>query len=179
MPPKRTSRIPPLAIFFLVSFLYAVYLVLHLLPQLARLNYLQPPALATGRKYPEGLSWDPHLAAAPIGEVVALSVSLHLALALFAAAYYQAMVTDPGSVPEGDKRWEQGVFDIDPQDEEKLDAIIKDKATDLTQVRARRVEIFCTHSEHASAERGCELACTHACTLSYASFNGAYTSMHR
>ena len=132
MAPRRVSLLPPLAVGLLVSTMYLVYLLLHLLPQLRRLRFLQTP---DGRPLQPRLPSDPHMHPAGVGEVIGLALAFHAAFAAFIAAFFLAAVTPPGSVPRGDARWERGHFGIDHQEDAKVEDIIRNLDTDLTKVR--------------------------------------------
>lgn len=127
---KRASWLPPAFVLSLVVFLYGVYLLLVLLPQLRRLRFLQPEPTPP----PRVLATDPHMHPAQPGEVVALALALHAMLGLFLASFFQALATPPGSVPRGDPRWERGEFGIELEEDREVERIIRDTKADLTQV---------------------------------------------
>lgn len=131
MAPRRVSLLPPLAVGLLVSTMYLVYLVLHLMPQLRRLRFLQTP---DGRPLQPRLPNDPHMHPAGVTEVIGLALAFHAAFAAFIAAFWLAAVTPPGAVPRGDARWERGHFGIEPAEDAKVEDIIRNIDTDLTKV---------------------------------------------
>lgn len=137
-PSKRMSWLPPLFVFSVVSLMYGVYLLLHLLPQLRRLNWLQPvPSTGVAPRHTGPLPSDPHMPMTSAAEVVGLALAFHGAFLLFLASYFQAMATPPGAVPKGDPRWERGAFDIDPEEDREVERIIRDQSVDLTQPSIR------------------------------------------
>jgi hypothetical protein len=134
MAAKRVNYLPPFAVFSIVAFMYVVYLVLHLLPQLRRLNWLQP----SEKPLPKSLSNDPHMQPATAGEVVGFAVAFHAFFAMFIASFFQSMVTPPGEVPKGDPKWERGQFPISDEDDKEVERIVRDTNTDLTMVRREK-----------------------------------------
>lgn len=133
MASKRASALPPFVVFAVVSFMYVVYLLFHILPQLKRLNYLQYSSTPLKNSVPN----DPHMYPASAAEVVGLMIGFHICFALFIASFFQAMVTPPGSVPANDPKWERGVFNIDEKEDREVERIIKDQSTDLTRPEIR------------------------------------------
>jgi len=133
MTAKRSSWLPPFTVLFLVSFVYVVYFLLHLLPQLRRLNYLQYSSTPLLPSIPS----DPHMHPAPASEVVPLAIGFHLCFVMFLASFFQAMMTPAGGVPQGDPKWERGVFGIDEQDDREIEAIIRNPHADLASSRTR------------------------------------------
>jgi hypothetical protein len=127
---KKSPWLPPMVVFAVVSFMYVVYLLFHLLPQLRRLNYLQYAPTGLKTSVPN----DPHMYPAGPGEVVGLAIGLHICFILFIACFFQAMMTPPGSVPANDPKWERGAFGIDEEEDKEVERIIRDTHTDLNQV---------------------------------------------
>lgn len=145
MASSRASWLPPLVVFALVSFLYVVYLLFHLLPQLRRLNFLQYSSKPLLSSVPN----DPHMHPAPASEVMGLTVAFHACFIMFLASFFQTMVTPPGAVPQGDAKWERGHFGIDEREDKEVERIIRDTTTDLNKVR-RREETRSTASQRES-----------------------------
>lgn len=133
--PKRSSWLPPFAVFIMISFMYTVYLGFHILPQLRRLNFLQYTGVPLQKTVPN----DPHMHPAGAVEVVALLIGFHICFALFIAAYFQAMVTPAGSVPANDPKWERGQFGIDEKEDREVEKIIRDINADLTNPTTREL----------------------------------------
>lgn len=130
---KRISILPPLAVFTIVGFFYFVYLCLHLLPQLQRLQWLQPSSTPIQQSVPN----DPHMYPASASEVIATAVLFHLFFSLFLSSFFQAMVTHPGRVPANDPKWERGAFDVSEKEDREVERIIRDTRTDLTHPHVR------------------------------------------
>jgi len=131
---RRPTLIYPVLVFLVVGGVYGIYLFLHLVPQLQQLQWLTGPASATKTTLPPD---DPHMHVAPAAEVIGLAAAFHLTFALFVLAFFQAMMTPPGSVPSGDVRWERGKFNIDEKEDQQVENIIRDTTTDLTQPHIR------------------------------------------
>jgi hypothetical protein len=102
--------VPPFIVWFVVIFIYTVFLYLQLLPQ--------------WNLYNEHTAATAHLVASPLG----VTVSFHVFFVLFIVSYIRCFMTDAGSIPvltEADRdKWEEGNFNIQPQDDARVKKMI-------------------------------------------------------
>eukprot|EP00457_Paulinella_chromatophora_P006569 gb/GEZN01006588.1/.p1 GENE.gb/GEZN01006588.1/~~gb/GEZN01006588.1/.p1 ORF type:complete len:409 (-),score=14.06 gb/GEZN01006588.1/:339-1565(-) len=100
----------PLLVILIASFIYCVFLLTVLMPEIGELT--QPTLTQATITKP---AWNPsHV------EIIVLLVIFHLVTGMFVYCFFMAMLTSPGYVPET-KRWRDGDFDdIHEEDTRRL-----------------------------------------------------------
>jgi len=128
----------PFLVLLLVSFIYLVYVCLLLLPALQHIhesNVLltegsEASLLPSSVPLFHSLLSDAHSITLSFSEFILTSLGFHVLFLLFVASYVKAIVTAPGSVPveriDDKKKWDDGLFDISPADDARIEALISD-----------------------------------------------------
>ncbi len=106
------SWIYPALVMLVIGSIYTIYMAINIIPQYRR--YYEKP----GQQHE-----DPHAVNASLGEIIGITVTFHVLLAMVFVCYFRAMCTSPGHIPQT-SFWREGDFVILERDSKiVLDAI--------------------------------------------------------
>lgn len=138
----NVSWLQPLIILLMVSYVYAVYVALLLLPALQQIHASRALDSHDTAFIPGGsiafqsFIHDPHATRMGFTEFIVTTLIFHVLLILWAGCFIKAIVTAPGSVPveriQDSKKWNDGLFEISQEDDQRIEDITVDHSTDLS-----------------------------------------------
>lgn len=133
------SWFQPLIVFSIVSYIYIIYMGWFLLPTLQYIhlenNLIDTAFIPSSSPGFSSFINDPHATKMNISLFIFITLIFHILLILFIISYIKAIITSPGSVPvstvSDKKKWDDGFFDISPEDDLKIEELMFDTGADL------------------------------------------------
>lgn len=158
----NVAWLQPLIVLLIVSYVYVVYVGLHLLPALQSINTRESfhrtgPFISSSPNFQSFLR-DPRATHMSFTGFVVATMGFHVLFVLFAASYIKAIVTSPGSVPvdkQSDrKKWDDGLFDISPADDARIEELTLDLNADLDDPGTQAFIRGCILAERKKEQSG-------------------------
>jgi len=117
------TAFPPILVSLLTLYIYSVFAVFQLYPQLSALEFSHDPDIR---------QVDPFVHRVSKEEIIIVCTLFHLAFFMMILCFLRALLTPAGGIPN-DRKWVTGKFKISKQDELKLKRIINDPSIDVSQ----------------------------------------------